>query len=84
MQNLKCFLRFTSGLQTLGILDEIRKMPDSWHDLFVHVQAKLDAASVENLFKTCHLSEPGNFKYRQERTTISFWRDFLADVEGMI
>ena len=72
------------GLETLGVPTEIKHHSNSWHKFFVHVPVKLTATIVEGIFHICYSSVPGNIKHKKERATITFWRDFLRDVEGDI
>jgi len=75
-------IRFMEGLKTLGVLDCMVQHPDSMKRAFVHSSQKLDATIVEGVFVIPPLSEMGSNRYRMEKTTIAFWRDYLQDLEG--
>jgi len=75
-------IRFKEGLKTLGVLDCMVQHPDSMRRAFVHSSQKLDATIVEEVFVIPKLSEMGSNRYRMEKMTIAFWRDYLQDLEG--
>ena len=78
----KCCCRFTAGLQTLGLMDEIRKNPDVMSVLFTYTSPDpLTASSVGKVFLV-DLSNADTNRGRQERKTMVFWADFLQDLEG--
>jgi len=73
--------RFCEGLKTLGVLDKVRKHPDSFRPLFCFQPNTLTADQVEDLF-TILLSPEGSNKRMAEETVVTFWRDYLQDAEG--
>ncbi|XP_034721445.1 G2/M phase-specific E3 ubiquitin-protein ligase-like isoform X1 [Etheostoma cragini] len=75
-----CLYRFCEGLKTLGVLDQIRRHPDSFRPLFCYEPNTLTADQVEDLF-SIHLSPEGSNKRAAEEMVITFWRDYLQDAE---
>jgi len=57
--------------------------PDSMRRAFVHSSQKLAATIVEGVFVIPPLSEMESNRYRMEKMTIAFWRDYLQDLEGL-
>ena len=84
--HLKYFIiisRFQKGLSTLGVLEVIRRNPETMKRAFVYEPDVLTAASVEDLF-TITRSPEGTNKRRQEEQTLAFLRDLLLDLEGQL
>lgn len=78
---LRMFYRFQEGLQTLGVLEEIRSNPSVFEDLFTNPKKPLFANDLSSLFEVC-FSPVGSNRWQQQNETICFWRDWLIDVEG--
>ncbi|XP_023820376.1 G2/M phase-specific E3 ubiquitin-protein ligase isoform X1 [Oryzias latipes] len=58
----------------------LQQYPAVMAPLLCHVDKRLSALDIENLFKP-DLSEAGSNKRNQEERTISFWADYLLDCE---
>ncbi len=74
--------RFREGLKCLGLLQATLKYPTLLKPLFVAVAKPLDSAVMDDLFHP-QFSEPGSNRYRAEVDTLTHWRDFLQDAEGL-
>uniref|UniRef100_A0A8C9XP20 HECT domain-containing protein n=1 Tax=Sander lucioperca TaxID=283035 RepID=A0A8C9XP20_SANLU len=71
---------FCEGLKTLGVLDQIRRHPDSFRPLFCYEPNTLTANQVDDLF-SIRLSPEGSNKRAAEEMVVTFWRDYLQDAE---
>uniref|UniRef100_A0A3Q2WT12 HECT domain-containing protein n=1 Tax=Haplochromis burtoni TaxID=8153 RepID=A0A3Q2WT12_HAPBU len=74
------FQRFCEGLKTLGVLDKMRRHPDSFRPLFCYEPHMLTADQVDDLFNI-HLSPEGSNRRAAEEMVVTFWRDYLQDAE---
>uniref|UniRef100_UPI003AAF346D G2/M phase-specific E3 ubiquitin-protein ligase-like n=1 Tax=Centroberyx gerrardi TaxID=166262 RepID=UPI003AAF346D len=74
------FQRFCEGLKTLGVLEKIRRHPDSFRPLFCYEPSTLTADRVDDLF-SIRLSPEGSNKRAAEEMVVTFWRDYLQDAE---
>ncbi|XP_063755391.1 uncharacterized protein LOC134874991 [Eleginops maclovinus] len=74
------FQRFCEGLKTLGVLEKIRRHPDSFKPLFCYEASLLTADQMDNLF-SIPLSPEGSNKRTAEEMVVIFWRDYLQDAE---
>ncbi|XDV26397.1 hypothetical protein PO909_030127 [Leuciscus waleckii] len=72
--------QFEDGLQTLGLLEEIKSRPHVFEDLFINFEKPQQAKDLSSLFEVC-FSPVGSNRRQQENQTICFWRDWLIDVE---
>lgn len=72
--------QFQHGLQSLGLLEEIRSHPHVFEDLFTNAAKPLHANDLSSLFEVC-FSPAGSNRRQLENHTICFWRDWLIDVE---
>ncbi len=78
-----CLLhRFSEGLQTLGLQDEMQKNSALFYDMFVNDEKPLQAKDLCSLFNV-NFSPQGSNRRARENQTICHWRDWLIDVEGM-
>jgi len=50
---------------------------------FIYSPLLLDATTVEQLFGIAFGAEKGTQRYASEMRTITHWRDYLQDLEGM-
>ncbi|KAI9534084.1 hypothetical protein NQZ68_016802 [Dissostichus eleginoides] len=73
--------RFCEGMKTLGVLDEVRKHPDSFKPLFCYEEHLLSADQMDNLF-IIQLSPEGSNTRTAEERVVTYWRDYLQDAEG--
>ncbi|XP_053281200.1 G2/M phase-specific E3 ubiquitin-protein ligase [Pleuronectes platessa] len=74
------FQRFCEGLKTLGVLEKIRRHPDSFRPLFCYEPSTLTADQVDDVF-SIWLSPEGSNKRAAEERVVTFWRDYLHDAE---
>ncbi|XP_034078711.1 G2/M phase-specific E3 ubiquitin-protein ligase-like [Gymnodraco acuticeps] len=74
------FQRFCEGMKTLGVLDAVRKHPDSFKPLFCYEEHLLSADQMDNLF-IIQLSPEGSNKRTAEERVVTYWRDYLQDAE---
>ncbi|CAM4493866.1 unnamed protein product [Leuciscus chuanchicus] len=74
------FQRFCEGLKTLGILEKIKRHPDSFRPLFCYEASTLTADQMDDLF-SISLSPEGSNKRAAEEIVVTFWRDYLQDAE---
>ncbi|XP_078792879.1 G2/M phase-specific E3 ubiquitin-protein ligase-like isoform X1 [Oryzias latipes] len=79
-RNHSAIERFKDGLNCLDFLTALQQYPAVMAPLLCHVDKRLSALDIENLFKP-DLSEAGSNKRNQEERTISFWADYLLDCE---
>lgn len=74
--------RFKDGLAICKVGKCLEENPNGWRSLFVHGDdCKLTATQVTQLFKP-HFSPEGSNKRSRENLTVSYWRDWLLEVEG--
>lgn len=78
-----CFYRFVEGLKTLGLLEELRKNPAVFYNMFVSEEVPLQAKDLCTLFDV-DFSLQGSNRRDRENMTICFWRDWLIDIEGIL
>lgn len=78
-----CCDRFEEGFKTLGLIDELKKHPYIFEDLFINAVRPLEAKDLSTLFDV-DFSPLGSNKRRLENKTVCFWRDWLIDVEGSV
>jgi len=84
MNDVPCSLyRFCEGLKTLGVLEKIKRHPDSFRPLFSYEASTLTADQVDDLF-SIRLSPEGSNKRAAEERVVTFWRDYLQDAEGKV
>ncbi|KAJ4937091.1 hypothetical protein JOQ06_001675 [Pogonophryne albipinna] len=74
------FQRFCEGMKTLGVLDAVRKHPDSFKPLFCYEEHLLSADQMDNLF-IIQLSPEGSNKRTAGERVVTYWRDYLQDAE---
>lgn len=78
-----CFYRFAEGLKTLGLLEELRKNPAVFYNMFVSEKIPLQAKDRSTLFDV-DFSVQGSNRRDRENMTICFWRDWLINIEGIL
>ncbi|XP_078361567.1 G2/M phase-specific E3 ubiquitin-protein ligase-like [Oculina patagonica] len=72
---------FKKGLQTLGVLEAVKRHPERFRDVFTNENLEpLDAAAVDTLF-TFELAEVGSNERPKQELAIVNWRDYLQDCE---
>ncbi|XP_053329662.1 G2/M phase-specific E3 ubiquitin-protein ligase-like [Spea bombifrons] len=74
------FESLLKGLETLGILQQIKLHPNLFLPLFCHKPLPLTADVIDNLFQI-RFSQKGSNAFLVEQRIVSYWRDFLQDVE---
>ncbi|XP_067234485.1 G2/M phase-specific E3 ubiquitin-protein ligase-like isoform X1 [Chanodichthys erythropterus] len=72
--------QFVEGLKTLGLLEELRKNPAVFYNMFVSEEIPLQAKDLCTLFDV-DFSAQGSNRRARENMTICFWRDWLIDIE---
>nr|XP_055073116.1 uncharacterized protein LOC129453083 [Misgurnus anguillicaudatus] len=72
--------QFVEGLKTLGLLEELRKNPVVFYNMFVSEEIPLQAKDLCTLFEV-DFSVQGSNRRDRENMTICFWRDWLIDIE---
>ncbi|XP_062407242.1 G2/M phase-specific E3 ubiquitin-protein ligase-like [Sardina pilchardus] len=73
--------QFAEGLKTLGVLEELRKNPTLFYNMFVSEEIPLQAKDLCTLFDV-DFSVQGSNRRDRENSTICFWRDWLIEIEG--
>nr|XP_006814196.1 PREDICTED: G2/M phase-specific E3 ubiquitin-protein ligase-like [Saccoglossus kowalevskii] len=73
--------RFKDGLKTLNVLDSMVRNPRLFKDVFISKETVLTSKLIEDLFVVSVLSPEGSNRRTEEQKIISFWRDFLLDIE---
>ncbi|XP_051872649.1 G2/M phase-specific E3 ubiquitin-protein ligase isoform X1 [Pristis pectinata] len=73
--------RFREGLKILGVLENIQTYPEKFSELLCYKPQKLSSEIIGNLFSV-NFSPNGSNRIIAESKVVSFWRDYLADVEG--
>ncbi|OWF45467.1 G2/M phase-specific E3 ubiquitin-protein ligase [Mizuhopecten yessoensis] len=77
-----CTEQLKRGLQALGVLDEIMAHPKCMEELFIYApDQNLTADMVEAVFFKVAFSEAGSNQHQKQTRVVSFWRDFLMDLE---
>ena len=71
---------FREGLSALGVLEAVKRYPDSFRPLFCDVPEKLTAERMEQLFRPTS-SPVGSSKALTESLVLSRWGDYLQDIE---
>ncbi|XP_070556619.1 G2/M phase-specific E3 ubiquitin-protein ligase-like [Ptychodera flava] len=72
--------RFKDGLSTLGVLEQVISHPTAFREVFTYTEKILTARYVEDIFEIKY-SEEGSNTRNDEMAVVSFWRDYLIDVE---
>ena len=72
--------QFKQGLSDLGVLTAVLHNPDVFTPVFCYFPVELDADSFNAMF-TILFSEEGSNKRSVENVTLSYWQDYLQDVE---
>ena len=72
--------QFRDGLKILGVLDSIKAYPDQFKPLFCFGSVVVTAEMMNGLF-AIEYSEKGSNRRAFEENVISYWLDFLQDVE---
>ncbi len=72
--------QFKEGLKILGVLEKIKAFPEQFKPLFCFGSIVITAEAINKLFQI-EYSEKGSNRHASEENTLSFWFDFLQDVE---
>ena len=67
-------------MSVLGIMEAVSSCPDAVFNVLCHFPEKLTAEVFMNLF-TIVLSDEGSNKQATEKSVISYWNDYLQDVD---
>ena len=71
------------GLNCLGLLEEMKKCPSGFAELFLYQGDALTAGLLlDEIFTNIQRSERGSNSWMKESEIIAFWRDYVCDVEG--
>ena len=70
------------GLNLTGLLPKMMLRPDSFMEVFCKQSKKLTGPDILDMFEPRNLDENGSNKRQRQNRAISFWRDFVLDVEG--
>ena len=73
--------KFKEGLNTLDVLDMLKRHPSIFRPYFCYGPIKLTAQSVDDIFKPL-FSEEGTRMREREELLVMHWRDYLQDCEG--
>ena len=76
------FSRLKNGLAKLGVFDDMRKYPEEMKAFVVSANLPVTAESLEHVFQPVY-SEPSSNSHRVELTVVSWWADFLLELEGL-
>lgn len=74
--------RFLEGLEACGVRTVVTKYPEQFQEVFCKKNQKLTAEMIETVFSSIKYSADGSNRKHQEEKTITYWCDFLMDVEG--
>ena len=72
--------QFKQGLSDLGVLEAIINNPNVFTVAFCYVPVELQAKAFNDMFTVLY-SEQGSNKRAAENVILSYWQDFLQDVE---
>lgn len=74
--------RFREGLSTMGILEAMRKHPDSFQSAFRSMPIILTADILAGVF-AIQRSDAGSNKWEKEGQILALWMDYVQDSEGI-
>ncbi|RXN37094.1 G2 M phase-specific E3 ubiquitin- ligase-like protein [Labeo rohita] len=75
--------RFKEGLATLDFVNALEQHPSLFFSFMCYTETKLTADAVENIFHV-QFSQPGSTNRQEEARVLSYWRDYLLYLEGII
>lgn len=75
--------RLKDGLSVLGVLAAVCDNPETFHDAFCYFPQTLTVDRLSSLFTTTR-SEAGSNAHAKESKILSFWNDYLQDVEEQV
>ncbi|XP_028400989.1 G2/M phase-specific E3 ubiquitin-protein ligase-like [Dendronephthya gigantea] len=73
--------QFKEGLETLAILDAMKRYPEEFKGLFCFQATKLTAPFMQTLFSIAYSPNGSNSRAKEE-LIVMHWRDFLQDCEA--
>ena len=73
--------RFKEGLSVLGVLQAITENPDSFRSVFFFSPQILNCDSFSSLF-IIFRNENGSNKYQKESLVLSYWNEYLQDIDN--
>ena len=73
--------RLKDGLNVLGVLGAVFENPDIFRPAFCYVPQPLTVDLLSSLFTNTTRSELGSNAHAKESLILSFWNDYLQDVE---
>ena len=81
LDRVNCSLeRFKEGLTVLGVLRSIIENPDAFRPVFCFSPQTLNCDSFTSLF-IIFRSDKGSNKYQKESQVLSYWNDYLQDID---
>ncbi|XP_038140105.1 uncharacterized protein LOC119782957 isoform X1 [Cyprinodon tularosa] len=81
-RNSSALDRFKDGLSALHFLDALQQHPTMLSPVLCHIEKKLTALELEQLFKP-NFSPVGSNRRLLESQTMGYWADYLLDCEGL-
>ena len=72
--------QFKQGMSILGIMEAVSSCPNAFFNVLCHFFEKLTAEVFMNLF-TIVLGDEGSNKRGTENLVMSYWNDYLQDVD---
>ena len=73
--------RFKDGLSVLGVFGAVVDHPDIFRSTFCYVSETLTVDLLSSLFTSTSRTDAGSNAYAKESLILSFWNDYLQDVE---
>ncbi|RXN35813.1 G2 M phase-specific E3 ubiquitin- ligase-like protein [Labeo rohita] len=75
--------RFKEGFATLDFVNALEQHPSLFFSFMCYTETKLTADAVENIFHV-QFSQPGSTNRQEEARVLSYWRDYLLYLEGLV
>lgn len=75
--------RFFDGIRSLGLLSAVQQYPGLFKQFFLRSNQPLTSEIIKNLFPY-ELSPEGSNRRRAETDVVTYWCDFLLDIEGTL
>ena len=78
-------LRFADGLNFLGLLDEMKLYPNAFKKMFTYNKSSLTALTlIDDILADIRYSPVGSNARLMENEVVSWWRDYVFEVEGIL
>ena len=75
--------RFKAGLNCLGLLNEVRNCQRGFEEVFFYQTSITAALLIDDIFAIVERSETGSNAWIAECDVITYWRDYVCDIEGI-